>query len=264
MSWRSPFVWAPIAVVFFAATCLYPNLGLGANINYDPQGLDQELEVRYSMAVFALTSGALFGQLVALAFGAAIVRRRHERAPRAGTLAFVIGGGALLGLLHAAVAVGLAAWSLDLTLNAHEAATAAAAGLTFDPHLLRDPGVVRLIAGEYTAFPLFAALGAGVGALVRRRRWLVPAVAGWYVVQYVVTAPALNHASPLLALTPTGSALAAAFLTTEDQRIITHAEQHGSPTLAIAYLLGSTLLYALVANLAARYRARRSPNAAER
>lgn len=88
MSWRSPLVWAPTAVVFFAATCLDLNLGLGVEfVNYDAQGLDQALEVCYGMAVFAVTSGVLFGQLVALAFGAAVVWGRHEGAPRAGTLA---------------------------------------------------------------------------------------------------------------------------------------------------------------------------------
>ncbi|MCW6010403.1 hypothetical protein K1W54_38530 [Micromonospora sp. CPCC 205371] len=115
-------------------------------VNYDAQGDAQQYEWRQTTRAFRYTSGVLCGQLVALLAGA-VLALRH----RAWALASAVPLGAVLAATTFAVA-----YARDGK----------------DP--LADAGIARLVAVELAAFPLFAAVGVGLGLLLGRRWWLLP------------------------------------------------------------------------------------------
>lgn len=126
-------------------------------VNYDPQGDAQQHERQYTTRAFRYTSGVLCGQLVALLSGAVLALRHQARA-----LAAAVPLGALL------------------------AAVTFAVTYTRDGNApLADAGIARLLAVELAAFPLFAAIGVGLGLLLGR--WwplllVVPAFAALWAV----------------------------------------------------------------------------------
>lgn len=113
-------------------------------VNYDPQGDAQQHEWQYTTRAFRYTSGVLCGQLVALLAGG-VLAVRH----RAWAFAAALPLGAALAAVTFAVA-----YARD----------------GGDP--LDDAGIARLVAAELAAFPLFAAVGVGLGLVLRHRWWL--------------------------------------------------------------------------------------------
>ncbi|MEH1130496.1 hypothetical protein [Micromonospora sp. CPCC 206061] len=115
-------------------------------VNYDPQGDAQQHEWQYTTRAFRYTSGVLCGQLVALLAGAALAVRHR---------AWALAAAVPLGVLLAAV-------------------TFAVAYARDGRGPLDDVGIARLVAVELAAFPLFAAVGVGLGLLLARRWRLLP------------------------------------------------------------------------------------------
>jgi hypothetical protein len=136
----------------------------GLWVNYDPQG-DAELhEAWATAAIYRYTAGVLCGQFLSLVAGFVLGRRR-----RWAGLAAAGAAAAVLAAVTVAVAIPLAR----------------SYGGT-------QPVPVRLLAVELAAYPLWAAVGAGAGALLTRARLrrgrdavLVAAVSLWWIAALV-------------------------------------------------------------------------------
>jgi hypothetical protein len=136
-------------------------------VNYDPQGDAQQHEWIYMTRIFQYTSGVLCGHLLALLAGVALARR-HAQAT------------ALV------VAVPLAVLLAGVTFAVAYPLALASEGGYFTTAPLDDPVLVRVLAHELAAYPLYAAAGVGLGVLLSGgparggRRLLLPLlVAGW-------------------------------------------------------------------------------------
>jgi hypothetical protein len=114
-------------------------------VNYDPQGDAQQHEWQYTTRAFRYTSGVLCGQLVALLAGAVLALRHRVRA------------------LAAAVPLGAVLAAVTFAVAYHRDGR--------DP--LADAAIARLVTAELAAFPLFAAVGVGLGLLLARHRRLL-------------------------------------------------------------------------------------------
>ncbi|MFY1686922.1 hypothetical protein [Plantactinospora sp. WMMB782] len=207
---RSPVSWVAPALLVTAAVLLMP-LNAGYHdfwVNYDPQGDDQLLTRYHVDGVQTATSGFLVGHLLALLLGAVLVLADYAPARLAhrdsvpdpglvlpGKLVVAAGAGLLLGLLNAAVSVPLAAsdWG-----PAPSRDRVAAAGLAFDPELLADSGVRLTIAVGIAMFPLLAAVGVGLGALVGTWSRLCAVLVLWGLAS-VVLGGAVSLSTPRLA-----------------------------------------------------------------
>lgn len=166
-----PAIWSVPVVALLAVLAMPVNEGFyESSVNYDPQGDAQQHEWNYATRIFRHTSGVLCGQFVALLAGAALARRHAQE----WALAMAVPLGTLLAGVTFAVAYPLAR-SLD--------------GAYFATAPLDDPVLVQVLLRELAAYPLCAAAGVGLGALLNARRtrdgWrglLVPLlVVGWFV-----------------------------------------------------------------------------------
>ncbi|WP_262287017.1 hypothetical protein [Micromonospora sp. MA102] len=165
-----PAVWSLPAMALLVLAAMPLNDGFyDFWVNYDAQGDAQQYERIYTTRIFRHTSGFLCGQLLALLVGAALVRRNSQ----ARALAVAVPLAVLLAGVSFAVAYPLA-----------RARTGSF--LTTPP--LDDPVLVRVLLCELAAYPLYAAAGVGLGALLgrlRRRatRWplVVLLLLGWFV-----------------------------------------------------------------------------------
>ncbi|MGX7675364.1 hypothetical protein [Plantactinospora sp. DSM 117369] len=195
---HSPVLWCGPVLLVAAVVLLMPvNAGYHDFwVNYDPQGDDQLLAGYYTGGVQIATSGFLVGHLLALLLGAALVLADYAPArlvgpdaapdPRRvlpGKLTVAAGAGLLLALLNAAVSIPLAASDLGTPPSR---ARVEAAGLSFDPDLLADPGVRLTIAVGLAMFPLLAAVGVGLGALLGTWSRLFAVLVLWGLASIVV------------------------------------------------------------------------------
>lgn len=127
-------------------------------VNYDPQGDAQQYERRQTTIAFRYTSGVLCGQLVALLAGAALASRQR-------------------------------AWALAtaMPLGAVLAATVLAVSYARDGSgPLTDADIARLVAVELAAFPLFAAVGVGLGLVLGRRWFLLPLALPTFAIMWAI------------------------------------------------------------------------------
>ncbi|MEV4118490.1 hypothetical protein [Micromonospora sp. NPDC049645] len=139
-------------------------------VNYDAQGGAQQHEWLYATRIFRYTSGILCGQVLALLAGAALARRHAQ----ARALAIAVPLAVLLAGVTFAVAYPIA--------RARE-------GAFFTTAPLDDPVLVRVLLCELAAYPLYAAAGVGLGALLGGRlrrsavRWslVLLLLLGWSV-----------------------------------------------------------------------------------
>ncbi|MDW5323002.1 hypothetical protein [Plantactinospora sp. KLBMP9567] len=193
---HSPVLWCGPVLLVAAAVLLMPvNAGYHDFwVNYDPQGDDQLLARYHTDGVQTATSGFLVGHLLALLLGAALVLADYAPARLAGPvpdprrvlpgkLTVAVGAGLLLALLNAAVSIPLAASGLGTPPSR---ARVEAAGLSFDPDLLADSGVRLTIAVGLAMFPLLAAVGVGLGALVGTWSRLFAVLVLWGLASIVV------------------------------------------------------------------------------
>lgn len=225
-------------------------------VNYDPQGDAQRQEWSYSRRIFRYTSGVLYGQLLALLAGVALARRHVQPA----ALAVAVPLGVLLAGVTFAVAYPLA--------RARESTFAATAPLD-------DPVLVRVLLCELAAYPLYAAAGVGLGALLggrlRRRavRWRWPLVLLLLLAWFITTLTGLvqddrfNAPYGLLWTIPpiaAGTAIALAGLSM-DVWVEPPVLVGDWGRAASAALLVSTAAYALGLNLLAGLAGRRRPDA---
>ncbi|MEU8659915.1 hypothetical protein [Actinoplanes philippinensis] len=167
-------LWAIPVTALLAAVLLPLNDGFYLTwINFDPQGEGQQWEWRYNREVMRNTSGYLYGHLLALVTGgwAAL---RHRR-PVAFTLAAGVG-----------TAMAAAAYLTAHALGGDRLRVGA------DGQALWEPAVVGQVQHGplLVAFPLYALLGAGLGALLvgrlrtgrARTATVVILTIGWSVV----------------------------------------------------------------------------------
>jgi hypothetical protein len=127
-------------------------------VNYDPQGDAQQYERHQTTIAFRYTSGVLCGQLVALLAGAVLALRQ-----RAWAFATAVPLGAVL------------------------AATVFAVSYARDGREpLTDAAIARLVAVELAAFPLFAAVGVGLGLALGRRWYLLPLALPAFAIMWAI------------------------------------------------------------------------------
>ncbi|MEV4625819.1 hypothetical protein AB0J90_05955 [Micromonospora sp. NPDC049523] len=172
-------LWAPGAVAVLALLLMpvYEN-GYEFVVNYDPQGDAEQFERLYTTALLRYTSGFVCGQLIALAVGAALGRHCVRTAAPARPLSIMATAGlagTALGLLNLAVVAPAAALRTELAMSIVDVR---AAGLDFDPDLLRDPGFWQVLLVGLLSFPLWAVAGAAAGLLLDPAR-VVPALLAW-------------------------------------------------------------------------------------
>ncbi|MEE6259220.1 hypothetical protein [Plantactinospora sonchi] len=116
-------------------------------VNYDAQGDAQQYERIYTSRIFRHTSGVLSGQLLALLAGAALARRHRQ------PVALAIG---------ASLAVLLAVETFAIAYPLARAQE----GVFLTTAPLDDPVLVRVLLCELAAYPLYAAVGVGLGTLL--------------------------------------------------------------------------------------------------
>lgn len=165
--------------------------------NFDPQGNDQQLAYLHATAAYLYTSGQSVGQLAAMLFGAALATARASRSART-TVAIAAAGGAGLAMVNAATAVPRAARlvpELGLIVDVNRQ------GVPFEPALSHQPEVAAALVVGLLGFPLWAVIGAGVGALVGR--WWPVAGFGWYGASFLLMCvPAVGFSSDATAESP--------------------------------------------------------------
>ncbi|WP_433281529.1 hypothetical protein [Micromonospora sp. CA-244673] len=164
-----PAVWSLPAVALLALVAMPFNDGFyNFWVNYDAQGGAQQHESLHATRIFRYTSGSLCGQVLALLAGAALARRNTQ----ARALAVAVPLAALLAGATFAVAYPLA--------RARE-------GSFWTTPPLDAPVLARVLLCELAAYPLYAAAGVGLGALLKGRRpavrWSLALLllAGWAV-----------------------------------------------------------------------------------
>ncbi|MGW3615108.1 hypothetical protein ACWD6N_35810 [Micromonospora sp. NPDC005163] len=201
----APLLWLLPVLVVSAAVLLMP---MNADyymtwVYYDPQTDYERLEQYYVDGVFSYTSGVLVGHLLALLFGAGLVLADHPprrtlvalaRWPDPGTappdpgtalpakLVVAVLGGVAFALLNLVVTVPLAGAVVGTPPGVAEMR---AAGVSFRPELLTDPGVRLAMLTGFGAYPLFAALGVGLAALLGRVWRVVTVVLLWWLTMLV-------------------------------------------------------------------------------
>jgi hypothetical protein len=180
-----------MTVVGAAVVALLLNDYYRFGVNFDPQGENERFEEYYINGLFSYTSGVLLGHLSALLFGAGLVLADHSRhriaaarvpdprtaLPAKLVLAVVAGVG--FALVNLVVTVPLVAAFVDVP---PDPAQLRAAGVWFEPRLLQDSEVRFAMAVGYGAYPLFAALGVGLAALVGSLARVVVFTVGWALV----------------------------------------------------------------------------------
>lgn len=169
--WRvveHPVVWSvPLMALVVRATRGFNHGYYEFFVNGDPQGDAQQAEWQFATHVFTYTSGVLAGQLLSAVVGIALARRHRH-------------GIALL--VAAALSALLAVVTVAVGRPLTEPAGPLAAGPPFDDGV---PG--RVLLTELAAYPLYAAIGVGLGVLLWRlpggwRRLLLVLLAlGWIV-----------------------------------------------------------------------------------
>ena len=225
-------------------------------INYDPQGGEQQWEWRYNRQVMRRTSGVLCGHVLAFAVGV-LTARRHRHA-------VALAVAALSGTALAAVTVAVA-WPLGGDLFR-----------VSDGEVLWGPGGVEGVPywALLTAFPLCALAGVGLGVLlagvqINRQARIAVGVAvflGWPVVVMagLMQDDRLGFPSVLLWLIPplaAATAIGMASLSRDvwDYSLVPPGDWGHEAAVALA---GGLVAYAVVLNLAAVARRRRSRSAA--
>ncbi|MEH1164324.1 hypothetical protein V6V47_02930 [Micromonospora sp. CPCC 205539] len=166
-----PAVWSlPVMVLLVIAAMPFNDGFYNFWVNYDAQGGVQQQEQIYATRIFRHTSGVLCGQLLALLAGVSLARRYAHAAALA-------------------IAVPLALLLAGVTIAVAYPLAQAREGIFLTTPPLDDPVLVRVLLCELGAYPLFAAAGVGLGALLgerlRRRRVRLPLaillVLGWSV-----------------------------------------------------------------------------------
>jgi hypothetical protein len=253
-----PAVWSLPVMALLVFVAMPLNEGYyGFWVNFDAQGGAQQHEWISTTRIFKHTSGFLCGQLLALLVGAALVRRNSQTR----ALAVAVPLAVLLAGVSFAVAYPLARGRTGSSLTTPA---------------LDDPVLVRVLLCELAAYPLYAAAGVGLGALLsgrlRRRatRWplVLLLVLGWFVATMIGLLQDDRFNAPyglLWAVPPiaAGTAVALAGLSTD---------VWAAPPVPVgdwgrgagAALLVSAAAYALGLNLLAAWAGRRRGPGAER
>ncbi|MBB5113348.1 hypothetical protein ACLQ2Y_14285 [Micromonospora echinospora] len=221
-------------------------------VNYDAQGDSQQYELLHTTRIFQYTSGVLCGQVLALLAGAALASRNTQ----ARALVVAVPLALLLAGVAVAVAYPLARAREDVY---------------FTTPALDDPILMRVLLCELAAFPLYAAAGVGLGALLlghlRRAATRWPLVflllLGWFAATLVGLLQDDRFAAPyalLWAVPPiaAGTAIALAGLST-DVWAVPPVPVGDWGRGSSAALLVSAAAYALGLNLLARWAGRRVP-----
>ncbi|GAA3763955.1 hypothetical protein GCM10022379_34610 [Micromonospora maritima] len=247
-----PGVWSVPATALLVLVAMPFNDGFYTFwVNYDAQGDAQQYELLHTTRIFRYTSGVLCGQALALLAGAALaVRNTQARA-----LAAAVPLAALLAGVAVTVAYPLA--------RARE-------GVFFPTGALDDPVLVRVVLCEVAAYPLYAAGGVGLGALLRGRlrrpatRWplVLLFLLGWFAATLTGLVQDDRFGAPsglLWAVSPiaAGTAIALAGLSTDVWAVPPVVVGDGGCGAGVA-LLVSAAAYALGLNLLARWARRRA------
>jgi hypothetical protein len=169
--WRvvtHPAVWSvPLMALAVRSTAGFNRGFYEYFVNGDPQGDAQQAEWQYATHVFTYTSGVLVGQLLSVVVGMELARRHRH-------------GFALT--LSVALSALLAGVTVAVGRPLVEPVGRLAAGLPVDH---AEPG--RVLLTEVAAYPLYAAIGVGLGVLLWRlpggwnRPVLVALALGWIV-----------------------------------------------------------------------------------
>ncbi|MEG3632614.1 hypothetical protein [Micromonospora palythoicola] len=160
----------PAMVLLVLVAMPFNDAFYGFFVNNDAQGEAQQHELMHATRIFRYTSGLLCGQVLALLAGTALAARYAQ----ARALAVAVP----LSVLLAGVAVAAA----------YPLARGREVG-SFTTPALDDPILVRVLLSEVAAYPLYAAAGVGLGALLGERlrrpatRWplVLLLLLGWFV-----------------------------------------------------------------------------------
>lgn len=250
-----PAVWSVPAMALLVLVAMpFNDAFYGFFVNYDAQGDAQQYELLHTTRIFRYTSGVLCGQVLALLAGAALASRNTQ----ARALAVAVPLAVLLAGVAVAVAYPLAR---------------ARDGASFTSPALDDPILVRVLLCELAAYPLYAAAGVGLGALLRGRGAVRRALAlllllGWFVTTLTGLVQDDRFGAPyvlLWAVPPiaAGTAIALAGLST-DVWVVPPVPVGDWGRGAGTALLVSAAAYALGLNLLARWAGRRVPTPAGR
>jgi hypothetical protein len=219
LSTRSWWLLFPLMAVLTLVA--FPMNDIAADVfgNFDPQGDDQVLEQLGMLASQRYTSGHSIGQLIAMLFGASLVTREHgRRTATPGVLAQPRRRTALVAKLAVAVptSVALAMVAAAVTYALVQRDPIATAGL--EAEILANPdrysdtlppeeihaGVRRAVLVGLVGFPLWALIGVGLGAVVRRQAVAVVLGVALYLITFFVVSPAVAQAeeAAVLAVVP--------------------------------------------------------------
>ncbi|SCG72198.1 hypothetical protein [Micromonospora humi] len=244
-----PVLWSVPAMALLVLVAMpFNGWFYGFWINYDAQGDAQQYELLHTTRILRYTSGVLCGQALAWLAGVVLAGRNAQ----ARALAVAVP----LALLLAGVAVAVA-YPLARALDS----------AFFTTPALDDPILVRVLLYEVAAYPLHAAAGVGLGALLHGRlrrpatRWplVLLILLGWCVATLVGLVQDDRFHAPyaLLWTVPpmaAGTAIALAGLSTDVWAVPPVTVGDWGRGAGIA-LLVSSAAYALGLNLLARVRA---------
>jgi len=244
-------VWALPATALLVVVSMPVNDGFYEYwVNFDPQGDAQQHEWHYATRIFRYTSGVLCGQLLAFVAGTVLAGRRRQ-------------------VVALATAVPLAVVMAAVTVAVAYPLARSGEGGYFTTGALDDPVLVRVLAVELAAFPLYAAAGVGFGAVVdrvpRRARWALAVVLGlgWCLATLTGLLQDDRFGAPVWLLwtvppVAAGTAVALAGLSVDvwaDQARLV-GDQGRSAGIA---LVASAMVYAVVLNVAGGLLRRRRP-----
>lgn len=245
--WRRPLVVSAFAMPVVALLAVRL-VGLNRDdaysflVNYDVQGADQGWDDFYTSTVWVFTSGFAAGQFVALLIGAMLVfadrANAYRRLPE--NLVTAVCCGVLMAAANLATVFAMSPPTVPSQLLLHDMV---AQGFVVDTNVWHHPGLTRALVFAVVAYPLWAAIGVGLAALLNR--WVALTLV---LVLVLLVASGYRFYHPVVNwFVPSTSD----FLVTK-----TLADDRSGPGELFA-VIGVTLAWAVVLFFAGRWAARR-------